>query len=175
MSGEIADAHHREDNACRGIGQLRLSCSGNWEPRALNVNAGTYHPPRPRRWHAAFQKLLCFELYRIDQPNIATTKNSAIIGMQLTPELSTIALENVAARMGLILDEPHFQTQTSLLCPVTMLHTEQILANDLASAAVSTTPVHAQEPSPVTTPGTVTAATPAYSTGRRNSVLLCRS
>ena len=99
-----------------------LSCSGNWEPRALNVNAGTYHPLRSRRWHATFQKLLCFELYRIDQPNIATTKNSAIIGMQLTPELSTIALENVAARTGLILDEPHFQTQTSLLCPATMLH-----------------------------------------------------
>ena len=30
----------------------------------------------------------------------------------------------------------------------------------LASAALSTAPVHAQEPSPTTTPGTVTAATP---------------
>lgn len=30
----------------------------------------------------------------------------------------------------------------------------------LASAAVSTAPVHAQKPSPTTTPGTVTAKTP---------------
>lgn len=40
--------------------------------------------------------------------------------VQLTPELSTTTLENAAARMGLILDGPHFQTQTSLLCPVTL-------------------------------------------------------
>ena len=79
--------------------------------------------------------------------------------MQLTPELSTIALENVAARMALILDEPHFQTQPPCSARSQCCTTEQILANDLASAAVSTAPVHAQEPAPITTPGTVTAAT----------------
>ncbi len=79
--------------------------------------------------------------------------------MQLTPELSTIALENVAARMALILDEPHFQTQPPCSARSQCCTTEQILANDLASAAVSTAPVHAQEPSPITTPGAVTVAT----------------